>query len=80
MLREWSSGHPRCSCSGGSASATCSLEAARDGHGGVPAVYGGPGVGKTALREACGPWLIADRDQLVGIASRRPRSRAAILS
>jgi len=25
------------------------LEAARDGHGGVLAVYGEPGVGKTAL-------------------------------
>ena len=28
------------------------LEAARDGHGGVLAVYGEPGVGKTALLES----------------------------
>ena len=52
MLREWSSGHPRCSCLDGTASATCStrvLEAARDGQGGVLAVYGEPGVGKAAL-------------------------------
>jgi hypothetical protein len=32
------------------------------------------------LREARGPGLIAEHDQLVGIATRRPPSRASILT
>ena len=54
MLPGWPQGLPESSCSADSASATVLerlLEAARTGHGGVLAVYGEPGVGKTALLE-----------------------------
>jgi hypothetical protein len=52
MLRRWSSGHRRVQLLGRQRESDVLdrvLEAARDGRGGVLAVYGEPGVGKTAL-------------------------------